>query len=291
MQEGNNHSRSLAANQVWAKEGVEMTASALDVENVSVSLNGAFAIRNISFSVQQGDLLGVVGPNGAGKTTLFRAILGLQNYSGKIKLFGYDARKEYSTLLPMVGYVPQRVSFEPNFPATVADIVALGLVPAKKLRKGEALLRKSGSSWNRIFDSTSSDRDKVAMALQIVGLESLASRRIYELSGGQQQRTFIAKALVKEPVLMILDEPVTGVDMEVQNKFYSVIRDINKEKKVTIIWASHDLTAISDHATKVACMNRDLFFHGGKDEFFSNDEALKNYSESAMQMHMHHHGN
>ena len=79
------------------------------------------------------------------------------------------------------------------------------------------------------------------------------------------------------------------MDMEVQKKFYSVIRRINNENKITIIWASHDLTAISDNATKVACMNRDLFFHGEKDEFFSNKEILKTYSESAMHMHMHHH--
>lgn len=267
-----------------------MPVNALDVENVSVNLNGSFAIKNISFTVQEGDLLGVVGPNGAGKTTLFKAILGLQNYVGKIKIFGYESREEYSALLPMIGYVPQKVNFEPNFPATIADIVALGLLSDKKLQRGAMLIKESGCSWNRIFDESAKDQEKVERVLEIVGLESLASRRITELSGGQQQRTFIAKALVKEPAIMILDEPVTGVDVEVQNKFYSVIRKINKENKVTIIWASHDLNAISDHATKVACMNRDLFFHGEKDEFFSNEEVLKSYSESAMQMHMHHHG-
>jgi zinc transport system ATP-binding protein len=263
----------------------------LDVENVSVVHNGALAINNISFSVQEGDLLGVVGPNGAGKTTLFRAILRLQSYEGRIKLFGYEGR-DYDTLLPMIGYVPQKVNFEPNFPATVEDVVSLGILPEKKLAKGAKLIQSCGCCWNRIFggESTTKDIEKVDKVLEIVGLESLRHRRISDLSGGEQQRTFIAKALVKEPVLMILDEPVTGVDMEVQNKFYSVIRRINEENKVTIVWASHDLTAISDHATKVACMNRDLFFHGEKEEFFSNEDLLKTYSESAMQMHMHNHG-
>jgi zinc transport system ATP-binding protein len=260
----------------------------LDVKNVSIAHNGTLAVNDISFSVQEGDLLGVVGPNGAGKTTLFRAILGLQSYEGRIKLFGYEGR-DYDTLLPMVGYVPQRVNFEPNFPATVEDIVSLGIVPEKKLRKAAKLIEACGCSWNRIFaKSTAKDAEKVDKVLEIVGLKSLRHRRISDLSGGEQQRTFIAKALVKEPVLMILDEPVTGVDMEVQNKFYSVIRRINMINKVTIIWASHDLTAISDHATKVACMNRDLFFHGEKEEFFANQDLLKTYSESAMQMHMHH---
>src|SRR2546427_370987 len=173
-----------------------MPVNALDVENVSVNHNGVLAVNKISFSVQEGDLLGIVGPNGAGKTTLFRAILGLQSFK---------------------------------------------------------------------------------------------DRRISELSGGEQQRAFIAKALVKEPLLMILDEPVTGVDMDVQNKFYAVLKKINKENKITIVWSSHDLNAISDLATRIACMNRDLFFHGEKEEFFANKDLLKTYSESAMQLHMHKH--
>lgn len=260
----------------------------LDVENVSASHNGVLAISNISFSVAEGDLLGIVGPNGAGKTTLFRSILGLQDFQGRIKLFGYDG-DQYRSLLPMVGYVPQKVSFEQNFPATVYDVVAMGILPSKMVRKGIKLIQSRGCSWNRIFGESVRDSEKVEKALEIVGLKSLRDRRISELSGGEQQRTFIAEALVKEPVLMILDEPVTGVDLEVQNKFYSVIRRINSEKKISIIWASHDLSAISDYANKVACMNRDLFFHGEKEEFFSNKDLLKTYSESAMQVHMHNH--
>lgn len=265
-----------------------MPMNVLDVENVSASHNGALAINKISFNVREGDLLGIVGPNGAGKTTLFRAILGLQQYQGKIKLFGYEGN-QYASLLSMVGYVPQKVNFESNFPATVYDVVEMGLLPEKKLKKGAMLIQNCGCCWNRIFGASSKNSEKIETALEIVGLESLRNRRISELSGGEQQRTFIASALVKEPVLLILDEPVTGIDMEVQNKFYSVLQKINKENKITIIWASHDLTAISDHATKVACMNRDLFFHGEKEEFFSNKDLLKTYSESAMQMHMHNH--
>ena len=265
-----------------------MPVNALDVENVSVSHNGVLAVNKISFSVQEGDLLGIVGPNGAGKTTLFRAILGLQSYQGKIKLFGYEGN-QYDSLLPMIGYVPQKVNFEPNFPATVYDVVAMGILSKKKLVKGAALIQSCGCCWNRIFASSSKDSEKIEEALKIVGLESFKDRRISELSGGEQQRAFIAKSLVKEPLLMILDEPVTGVDMDVQNKFYSVLRKINKENKITIVWSSHDLTAISDLATRVACMNRELFFHGEKEEFFANKDMLKTYSESAMQMHMHKH--
>lgn len=260
----------------------------LEVIDVSIKYNGHFAVDKINFSVQEGDLLGIVGPNGAGKTTLFRAIIGLQNYTGNIKLFGYEG-KNYHPLLPLIGYVSQKVNFEQNFPVTVSEVVAMGLIPEKKLVKGALLLQNCGCSWNRTYKKIENDSDKVLEVLRTTGLESLKDRRIGELSGGELQRVFIAKALVKDPVLLILDEPVTGVDVEAQNKFYNLLQKINNENKITIVWSSHDLEAISKLANRVACMNRKLFFHGQKEEFFSNKELLKTYTESAMQMHMHDH--
>ncbi len=265
-----------------------MSMKALQVSDVSISYNGNLAIDKVNFDVDEGDLLGIVGPNGAGKTTLFRAILGLQNYTGTIKLFGYEAKKYYP-LLPLVGYVSQKVNFEPNFPATVSEVVAMGLLPEKKLHKTAVLLQSCGCCWNRVYKKISKDNDKVLEALKTVNLESLKDRRIGQLSGGELQRVFIAKALVRDPILLILDEPVTGVDVDTQNKFYSVIKKINEENKITIVWSSHDLEAISKLANRVACMNRKLFFHGQKEEFFSNKDLLKTYTESAMQMHMHNH--
>jgi zinc transport system ATP-binding protein len=260
----------------------------LEVSGVSISYNGSLAIDKVNFDVEEGDLLGIVGPNGAGKTTLFRAILGLQNYSGAIKLFGLEGKK-YHPLLPLIGYVSQKVSFEQNFPATVSEVVAMGLLPEKMLQKSATLLQSAGFSWNRVYKKLNKDGDKVLEALKTVNLDSLKDRRIGELSGGQLQRVFIAKALVKDPILLILDEPVTGVDVDTQNRFYNVIKKINEENKITIVWSSHDLEAIAKLANRVACMNRQMFFHGQKEEFFSNKDLLKTYTESAMQMHMHHH--
>jgi zinc transport system ATP-binding protein len=257
----------------------------LEVSNVSIRYNGQLAVEKINFDVNEGDLLGIVGPNGAGKTTLFRAIIGLQNYTGAIKLFRNEG-KNYYPLLPLIGYVSQKVNFEQNFPATVQEVITMGLLPEKKLQEAAKLVQNSGSNWKK---TKKKDSDKVFESLKTVGLESLKDRRIGELSGGELQRVFIAKALVKDPILLILDEPVTGVDVDTQNKFYNLLRKINSENKITIVWSSHDLEAISKLANRVACMNRKLFFHGQKEEFFSNKELLKTYAESAMQMHMHDH--
>ena len=262
--------------------------SVLDVKDLTIHYDNHPAVDNISFDVKQGDCLGIVGPNGAGKTTLFRAILGLQPYSGNIKLFGFEDSK-YDSIIPLIGYVPQKVTFEPNFPATVYDVVSMGLISEKRIVQGVKLIQECDCCWNRIYQSIKKKDDKITQALHTVGLESLRNRRIGELSGGELQRVFIAKALVKDPLLLILDEPVASVDVESQTKFYNVIKTINEQNNITIIWSSHDLDAISKYANRVACMNKKLFFHGEKEKFFSDKELLKTYTESSMQMHMHDH--
>jgi zinc transport system ATP-binding protein len=235
---------------------------AVKVDRVSYDYGQGKILDDISFSVEEGDLLGMIGPNGAGKTTLFSCMLGLvEDYDGRIEIFGEDIRKSRK-VLQQIGYVPQKKSIEQGFPATVEDIVSLG-----------ATRKPSG--------------EKISQAIETVGLLDFKDRRIGELSGGQQQRVFIAKALVSDPRLMILDEPATGIDQEAQNKFYSLVKKLNRENQITIIWASHDLEAINSIANKVACINRNMFFHGKSHEFFDNPELLKKYSESSMQAHMH----
>jgi len=134
-----------------------------------------------------------------------------------------------------------------------------------------------------------SDADKIDEILQQLWIHELSKRRIGELSSGQQQRVFIAKALVSNPKLLILDEPITGIDQQSIELFYSILRELNSKQKITIIWSSHDLDAVNQLANHVACLNRTLFFHGESDEFFGNDELVKQYSEASMQEHMHHH--
>jgi zinc transport system ATP-binding protein len=240
----------------------------VELENVSFSYGSTLVLDNITFSVEKGDLLGMIGPNGAGKTTLFSCMLGLLGgYRGTIKIFGDDIWGN-SKVFQRIGYIPQRKSIDSNFPATVDEIVSLGITRSKK---------------------SASDEERISSALEIVGLLPLKERRIGELSGGQQQRVLIAKAIVNEPELLILDEPATGIDLETQNRFYALLRELNEKQKITMIWSSHDLDAVSKLASRVACVNRSMFFHGETHEFFENPDLLKAYSESSMQAHMHMH--
>jgi zinc transport system ATP-binding protein len=240
----------------------------VELENVSFSYGGMLVLDNITFSVNRGDLLGMIGPNGAGKTTLFSCMLGLLGgYRGTIRIFGEDIRKNGS-VFRRIGYIPQRMAVERNFPATVEEVVSLGITHSRKEK---------------------SDRERISAALETVGLAAFRDRRIGEMSGGQQQRVLIAKAVVNDPELLILDEPATGIDLETQNRFYALLKRLNQEQKITIIWSSHDLDAVSRLASIVACINRSMFFHGGTREFFENPDLLKAYSESSMQAHMHLH--
>lgn len=236
----------------------------VEIKNLTVQYPGVKALDNVSFSVEQNDFLGIIGPNGAGKSTLFSCMLGLNNkYDGTISFFGKNIL-ESKKYLKDIGYVPQKPIFEKNFPATVREVVRMGL--RKKF-----------------------DEKRVDKVLQDVWIHELSHKRIGELSIGQQQRVFIAKALVGDPKILILDEPVTGIDIQSTELFYGILRDLNKKQNITIIWASHDLDAVNRLANKVACLDRTLFFHGVSDKFFSNEELVKKYAEASMQKHMHQH--
>lgn len=242
--------------------------SIINVDNLSYYYDSFPALDHISFSVEKGDFLGIIGPNGAGKTTLFQCILGIMsNFSGEINLFGSNV-KQNKKILQRIGYVPQKKSVEQTFPATVSEIVSLGVI-GKDIKK-----------------------ESIESAIEFVELGSYRNKRIGELSEGQQQRVIIAKALVKQPELLILDEPTTGIDSVAQNKFYDLLTRLNKDRGITIVWSSHDMNAVEKLASKVACIDRKLFFHGESGDFFGNEERMKSYVEFAMQSHMNlHFGN
>lgn len=230
--------------------------------------NSDIILDNISFEINQQDFLGIIGPNGAGKTTLFRCMLGLNtDFTGSIKIFGMDIRKNAKDIYKRIGYVPQTNTFDTRFPATVKEIMELDTIGLKI------------------------DNDKFNELIKLTGISDILHKRIGELSGGQQQRVMLSKALVKEPELLILDEPSTAVDANVLKVFYKLLTTLNRDKKITIIWSSHDLDSVSLLSNKVACIYKKLFFHGNSEEFFKDEENLKTFSESLMHIHIksHHH--
>jgi len=234
------------------------------VSSVSFEYGSEKILDDISFSVNEGDFLGIIGPNGAGKTTLFFCMLGLiDGYTGEIKIFGEDIRRN-KKILKQIGYIPQRKSIDRRFPLTIKELVSLSI-------------------------TNKSYVDNVDKVLRYVDLYDNRNKIIGQLSGGQQQRVLIAKALVNNPKMLMLDEPTNELDQVSQDNFYLLLKQLNDEEKITIIWTSHDLDAVNRLSNKISCINKKMFYHGTKDDFFSNDNNLKKYSESQMQIHMHSH--
>ncbi len=227
----------------------------VDVRGICFAYDHERVIEDISFAIHAGDFLGIIGPNGSGKTTLLRILVGLLRPScGEVLLFGTSIGRfnEWRR----IGYVPQRVTaFDPRFPATVREVVSSGRVA----RTG--LLRVPGKE----------DRLAVERAMETVGVAQFGARMIGHLSTGQQQRAFIARALVSEPELLILDEPLVGVDAGAQERFYELLRYLHRDLGVTLVMISHDVGVIASEVTTLACMNRTLVYHGDPRAFLESD--------------------
>ena len=207
----------------------------ISIENVSFAYNKENVLQDIILSIDEGDFVGIIGCNGSGKSTLMKLLIGQLNPSkGKIKLFNEDLEKSHN--LNKIGYVPQiSLSSGANFPATVEEIVMANLyakVGFMKFPKKE-------------------HKQKVKEALKIVNMEDYSKRLIGNLSGGQQQRVMIAKALVSDPKIIILDEPTTGIDATSEEQLYTLLEKLNKESKITIVIVSHDFVKISKYTNKI----------------------------------------
>jgi zinc transport system ATP-binding protein len=228
----------------------------VELEGVGVSYGEVRVLDGINLTVEPGDFLGIIGPNGSGKTTLLRVMLGLlEPQEGSVRLFGQPptAFREWRRL----GYVPQRAALDPSLPVTVQEVVASGLVASL------GVFQRIGRA----------QRLRVGEALSRTGMEAHARARIGALSTGQQQRVLIARALVSDPELIILDEPTGGVDPEAQTSFYAMLQHLNREREVTLVLVSHDIGVVAKEVTKLACLNRRLVFHGRPGDFLS-DAAL-----------------
>ncbi len=224
----------------------------VQVENVSFAYeDGLPVLQGLSLQVRHGEFMALVGPNGAGKSTLLKIMLGLlRPQEGRVLLFGQDIRRFKDWW--RIGYVPQKPeNYNPQFPATVEEIVMLGRVA----RLGR--LRWPGRR----------DREEVTRALQLVGMEHLRHKMIWQLSGGQQQRVTIARALAARPDLLVLDEPTAGVDAESQARFYGLLNELNERLGVALVFVSHDIGPLRGMLDTVACINRTLCYYGPPEGF------------------------
>lgn len=202
-------------------------ADIITLQDVAFSYQSQQVIDKLSFSVQQRDFVGLIGSNGAGKSTLLRMIVGLlKPDSGSISLFGTPVSqfKDWHR----IGYVPQKNSFNPLFPATVREVVLSGLYGRNKLFK-------------RL---TKADQIKADEAMHAMNIEDLSLKKIGQLSGGQQQRVFLARALINNPELLILDEPTVGIDTETQAGFFHLIKHMHQHHRMTFLMVSHDMDMI-----------------------------------------------
>lgn len=246
----------------------------IEIKDVSFRYDRENVLENINLTVPKGAFLGLVGPNGSGKSTLLKLILGLlKPQSGSIHLFN-QAHEDFKEWY-RIGFVSQKAnSFNSGFPATVFEVVASGLTGQMGLFR---FLGRSGKM-------------AIKRAIESVGMEDFMDRNIGQLSGGQQQRIFIARAIVSNPEVLILDEPTVGVDVKNVNTFYRMLEHLNKELDMTLILVTHDIGTITNKVSHVACLNKFLHFHGNTEDFNNlTEEQLSNIYQHDIHIISHDH--
>lgn len=235
-------------------------APILEFSNVALRYGEQFALTDLSFRLSEGEQVAVVGPNGAGKSTLLKLVAGiLRPTSGQIRIYGHRPARHVC-----VAYVPQRSEIDWRFPVTVFDVAMMG-------RVGQlGLIRRPGEA----------DRDLVRQSLKTVSVEGLADRQIGELSGGQQQRVFIARALAQEAELMLLDEPLTGLDVNAQDEIWGIL-DVLRKQNVTSLVTIHNLDLAAERFDRVMLLNKGLFGFGEPEETLTDRQVAAAYGGRA----------
>lgn len=228
------------------------------LERVALRYQSGAALEDVTLSVRAGERLAVVGPNGAGKSTLFKIVAGvIQPSEGQVNVYGHTPGEHIC-----IAYVPQRSTVDWNFPASVEDVVMMG-------RTGHIGLFRwpSRHDWQIVHE-----------ALALVGLESYARRQLSQLSGGQQQRMFIARALAQEAELVLLDEPLTGLDVSAQEKIFEIL-DTLRRRGVTVLVSLHDLKIAAEHFDRIVLLNRRLIAFGEPAQVLSAERLVQAYGD------------
>jgi zinc transport system ATP-binding protein len=213
----------------------------IEVEDLSFHFGGGPAVlEDVNLGIAAGDFASVIGPNGGGKTTLVKLIIGLLSpTTGRVRVFGQSPVKAR----PRIGYMPQHAMMDPRFPVRALDVVLMG-----RLGMGRRF-----ASYSR------EDREAAAGALATVGLEDLGTRAFSDLSGGQRQRVLLARALVTDPELLLLDEPAAGLDQKVEQDFFDLLQELNRQ--LTIVLVTHDLGFVAGFVRTVICVHRHVDIH------------------------------
>ena len=218
--------------------------SLIDVKNVTLGYEKHVVLSNISFSIEEGDILCIVGPNGSGKSTLIKGILGLiKPMKGKIKY--NDLKQEF------IGYMPQETKVDANFPASVLEIVLSGTLNTKGLL----------SFYNK------TDKERALNSLKILNISNLKNKCFCDLSGGQRQKVLLARSLCATKRLLILDEPSNNLDSKSKSDLYETIKDLNKNHHITIIMITHDLDHNNLIGNKILSLREDEIFYGNTKDF------------------------
>lgn len=217
-----------------------MSETAIAASGLTFSYGRLPAVEDVTFSIEKGDFLGIIGPNGGGKTTLLRLLLGLiPPDCGTVSLLGgHPVKTRFRA-----GYIPQETGLNKSFPITAREVVFMGL---------------TGKRFGRRF--TAKDCSRVAIIMEQLGIAQLADNPIGQLSGGQRQKTLLARAMVADPEMLILDEPTASVDTAGTDEIYEHLRQLNNTG-VTVVLVTHNIGVLSQYVKSVACINRQLYFH------------------------------
>ena len=225
----------------------------LEIRDLNISYSNTKVLTNINFDIERGDFIGIVGPNGGGKTTLIKGINGIIPFQGHINFFNVNKGE--------IGYLPQKIyHVNKAFPGKVKEVIGSGLIGGKKFPR---FLNKS-------------DYKNIDKLLEKLKIFHLKEEKITNLSGGQQQRVFLARALIGEPKIIFLDEPTSALDPVIRRDFYNLLEEINKKEKITILFVTHDITGISNYATKILYLDGTVGFFGTEEEL-QESELLANH--------------
>lgn len=241
----------------------------ITVDDLGFHYGNESIFEHISFTIEKGAYVGIIGPNGGGKSTLLKVMLGiLPSYHGTVTLFGTDQKKFKDWW--RIGYLPQRSSqLEVTFPISVKEIVRQGRIGRVGL-------------FHNFADT---DYRAITKALAITTIEHLQDRLFHTLSGGEKQRVLIARALASEPEILMVDEPLVGVDVTTQEKFYTFLKKLNRELGLTIIFVSHDLDVIAEEASTLLCFNNGLVCHGPSRSVLTSATLQQLYGKNVQVIH------